>query len=124
MTTKLSATLLLSLFCGSVLVSQARHKITVKFDYDFRIIPACSQEAKMPCIQQFNFYDISAGIPKRVRLGSISAPSGASGLVKGIVGTSELLLFSHGKHMIAVSAQMPNGAESDLSGCTTIVQIQ
>ena len=124
MTTKLSAALLLSLLYGGALFSQPRHKITVRFDYDFRIIPACSPEMKLPCIEQFNFYDISAGTLKRVRLGSIPVPSGASGLVKGIVGTSEMLLFSPGKHMIAVSAQMPNGAESELSECTTIVKIR
>ena len=116
--------LLLSLLSGSVLLPQARHKITVKFDYDFRVIPACSLEMKLPCIQQFNLYDISGGIPKRVRLGSIPVPAGASGLVKGIAGTSELHLFSPGKHMIAVAAQMPNGAESDLSACTRIVKIR
>ena len=116
--------LLLSLLCGSVLLPQGRHKIAVKFDYDFRVIPACSLEMKLPCIQQFNFYDISAGIPKRVRIGSIPVPADASGLVKGIAGTSDLLLFSPGRHMIAVAAQMPDGAESDLSACTKIVKIR
>jgi hypothetical protein len=123
MTIKLSATILLSLLYGSVLASQAKHTITFRFDYDFRITPACSPEAKLPCVQQFNFYDISAGIPKRVRLGSIPVPSGATGIVKGISGTSESHLFRPGRHMIAVSAQMPNGTESDLSRCTTIVKI-
>ena len=123
MTTKLSATLLLSLFYGNVLAAQARHKITFTFDYDFGITPACSSKVKLPCVQQFNFYDISAGIPKRVRLGSIPVPPGATGLVKRISGTSESLLFRPGRHMIAVSAQMPNGMESDLSNCTTIIKI-
>jgi hypothetical protein len=123
MTTKLSATLLLSLFYGNVLAAQAMHKITFTFDYDFGITPACSSEIRLPCVQQFNFYDISAGIPKRVRLGSIPVPSGATGLVKGISGASESHLFRSGRHMIAVSAQMPDGTESDLSECTTIVKI-
>lgn len=124
MRTKLSAALLLSLLYGSVLASQARHTITVRFDYNFGIIPACSSEVKLPCIQQFNLYDISAGIPKRVKLGSIPVPSGATGLLKGISGTSESHAFHSGKHLIAVSAQMPNGDESDLSECTTIVKIR
>lgn len=123
MRTKLSAALLLSLLYGSVLASQARQTITVTFDYNFGIIPACSSEVKLPCIQQFNLYDISAGIPNRVRLGSIPVPSGAKGLVKDISGTSESHLFRSGKHMIAVSAQMPNGIESHLNECTTIVKI-
>lgn len=123
MTTKLLATLLLSMLYGNVLASQARHTITFTFDYDFGITPACSPEVKLQCIQQFNFSDISAGIPKRVRLGSIPVPSGATGLVKGISGTSESLVFRSGRHMIAVSAQMPNGTESDFSKCTTIVKI-
>jgi hypothetical protein len=74
-------------------------------------------------VQQFNFYDISQGIENRVKLGSMPVPAGASGFVQGISTTTEPLLFNSGRHRLAVSAQMPDGLESDLSKCTTIVKI-
>jgi len=43
--------------------------------------------------------------------------------VKGISGTSDALLFNSGRHMVAVSAQLRDGSESDLSQCATIVKI-
>jgi hypothetical protein len=120
---KLSAIVLITLFCGTLLASQSTHKITFTFDYDFGVTPACSPKVKQACVQQFNFYDISVGIPKRTKLGSMPVPAGATGPVKGISFTTEPFLFNSGRHMVAVSAQMPNGAESDLSKCTTIVRI-
>ena len=123
MTHKLLATVLVILLYGAVQASQSTHKISFTFDYDFRVTPACSPKVKQVCVQQFNFYDISAGIPKRTKLGSIPVPAGATGLVKGISFTTESFLFNPGRHMVAVSAQMPNGLESDLSKCTTIVKI-
>jgi len=123
MTHKLLATVLVTLLCGTAQTSQPTHKISFTFDYDFRVTPACSSEVKQACVQQFNFYDISTGIPNRVKLGSLLAPAGATAFVKGISFTTESLLFDSGKHRLAVSARMPNGSESDLSKCTTIVKI-
>lgn len=120
---KILATVLASLLYSSGLHSQSTHKITFTFDYDFRITPACSPKVKEACVQQFNFYDISAGIPKRVKLGTFAVPAGATGFVKGISGTTKSLLFNPGRHMLAVSAQMPDGTESDLSKCITILKI-
>ncbi|HEY6945968.1 MAG TPA: hypothetical protein VI431_12570 [Candidatus Acidoferrum sp.] len=120
---KLLAPVLVSMLCGSVLRSQSTHTITFTFDYDFKITPACSPTVKEKCVEQFNFYDISAGIPKRVKLGSFAVPPGSAGLVKGMSVTTKPLLFNPGRHMFAVSAQMPNGRESDLGECTTIVKI-
>jgi hypothetical protein len=115
---------LCSLFAAAPNCAQeSEHKITFTFDYDFRATPACSAQVKEACVRQFNFYDISQGIAKRVKLGSMSVPAGASGLVKGISGTSESQLFNSGRHLVAVAAQMPNGVESDLSKCATIVRI-
>ena len=102
---------------------ESEHKITFTFDYDFRATPACSGQLTKECVKQFNFYDISLGTAKRVKLGSIPVPAGASGLVRGISGTTELLLFNTGRHRVAVAAQMPNGAESDLNQCATIISI-
>ena len=102
---------------------EVTHRISFTFDYDFRITPACPQAGKNPCVLQFNFYDISHGIANRVKLGSVPVPVGASGLVKGISGTSDALLFNSGRHMVAVSAQLRDGSESDLSQCATIVKI-
>jgi len=115
---------LVSLLCAISLASQSRHKITLTFDYDFRITPACSPDVKEACVQQFNVYDISAGIPKRVKLDSFPVPAGATGFVKVISVTTKPRLFNPGRHMLAVSAQLANGMESDLSKCTAIVKIR
>lgn len=121
---KVIAAVLASLLYANVLASQPRHKITFTFDYDFRITPACSPEVKQACVQQFNFYDISRGIAKRVKLGSSTVPAGAAGLMKAISVTTVPRVFTPGKHMLAVAAQLSNGMESDLGKCTTIVKIR
>jgi len=97
------------------------HKISFTFDYDFRATPACSKEIIKACVQGFNFYDISQGIAKRVKLGSMAAPAGASGLVRGISSTTDAMLFNPGRHRVAVAAQTVEGTESDLSKCSVIV---
>jgi hypothetical protein len=115
---------LCSLLLTAVIFPQeSTHKISFSFDYDFRITPACSRAIKQACVQQFNFYDISQGIAKRVKLGSMPVPAGAGGFVQGISATTAPLLFNSGRHLLAVSAQTPDGSESDLSKCTTIVKI-
>lgn len=131
---RLLATALVSLLCGRLLASQSeksqseksqsRHTITFIFDYDFSINPACSAEAKKDCVQKFNFYDISLGIPKKIPLGSLAVPPGATGLMKGISFTTERRLFKSGKHRVAVAAQLENGLESDLDRCATIVKMR
>ena len=108
---------------GNTHKSPSRHSLTFTFDYDFRLTPACSPKATQDCVQQFNFYEISPGIPNRVRLGSIPAPVGATGYVKGISATTKPFLWVPAKHRLAVSAQTPDGRESDLSACTTVVKI-
>jgi hypothetical protein len=113
-----------SVLLASVIWAQdVTHKIIFTFSYDFRLTPACSRKIKQACVQQFNFYDISAGMAKRVKLGSIPIPPHAKGFVKNISGTSDATLFNPGHHMVAVAAQMPDGSESDLRRCTTIVKI-
>ena len=124
MLSKVVTAVLVSVLCAGALAAQSRHTIKFTFDYDFGIIPACSAEVKKGCVQQFNFYDISAGIAKRVKLGSFPVPTGAKGLVKGISFTTERRLFSPGKHMVAVSAQLADGMESDVRKCSTIVKIR
>jgi len=101
------------------------HKIRFTFSYDFRLTPACSATVKKACVQQFNFYEISkgTGISERVRLGSMPVPADATGFVKGITSTTKPFLFTSGKHRIAVSAQMPDGTESDLNLCAKIIKI-
>ena len=100
------------------------HKIRFTFSYDFRITPPCSSAVKDRCVQQFNFYEIPRGISSRVKLGSMPVPADATGFVKGITGTTKPFLFTSGKHMVAVSAQMPDGSESDLNQCTKIIKIR
>lgn len=99
------------------------HKITVRFDYDFRGTPACSAKITEDCVQQFVVYDISGGVAKRIKLLVIPAPAGATGFVKGVDATTPPLLFEPGKHLLAVSAQMPNGRESNPTDCSTWVQV-
>ncbi len=101
----------------------SRHTIRFIFSYDFRITPPCSSTVKEGCVQQFNFYEIAPGISNRVKLGSMPAPAEATGFVKGITGTTKPFLFTSGSHMVAVSAQMPDGSESDLNQCTKIIKI-
>jgi hypothetical protein len=74
-------------------------------------------------VLQFNFYEISNGLSNRVKLGSMPAPAGATGFVKDITGTTKEFLFTSGKHMVAVSAQMADGSESDLSQCSKVIKI-
>jgi hypothetical protein len=113
-----------SLLAGGTKKPPSRHRITFTFDYDFRVTPACSPKVTQECIQQFNLYEISPGISNRVKLGSIPAPVGATSYVKGISATTKPFLWVPGKHRLAVSAQMPNGLESDLSKCTTMIKIR
>ena len=117
---------LVSLVVASVVSPKpSKHKIRFTFSYDFRLTPACSATAKEACVQQFNFYEISrgTGISERVKLGSMPAPADATGFVKGITATTKIFLFTSGKHMVAVSAQTPDGSESDLNLCTKIIKI-
>ena len=78
---------------------------------------------KEKCVKQFNFYEISRGIGERVKLGFMPVPTDATGFVKGITGTSKPFVFTSGRHMVAVSAQMPDGSESDLDQCKTVIKI-
>jgi hypothetical protein len=95
-----------------------RHAVTVTFNYDFQLTPACSAGAKKNCVQEFIVYDLSAGAANRRRLASKSVGAWASGNVTGISITSPRLAFEVGKHLIAVVARTPDGIESDAYKCT------
>ncbi len=97
----------------------AKHTVTVHFDYDFDGTPACPQDKNKPCVEQFIVYDISGGdLPtQRFQLFTIPVPQNAKGTVKGITGTSPPLAFESGRHLIAVTAQMPDKKESNPSVC-------
>lgn len=115
-------------FAALTLAARAKsssHRISVKFDYDFRRLPPCSADVKdkKKCVDLFVVYDASAGWDKRTQLMTIPVPSGAQGMVKGISGTTPLLVFEPGKHLIAVVAQTPKGVHSDPNRCTVWVQI-
>ena len=108
-----------SLIATSVLIAEpglaqeqspSKHKITVTFDYDFTAAPACSTKVTKKCIIQFNVYDTSG--PKRYKLFTIPPPENANRAMKGITGTSPLLLFESGKHLIAVTALNDSSQES------------
>src|SRR5271167_527315 len=99
------------------------HTVTVTFDYDFRLTPACSTKVPKNCVQQFIAFDISAGIKSATMLFPIALPTNPAGLVHGITATSPKLDFESGKHLISVSAMGPDGKHSNKSLCTTWVEI-
>lgn len=103
--------------------SSGKAAITLIFDYDFTATRACVSEEETHCIARFNIYDISAGFTKRFKLTSIPAPPGAGGFVKGISVTIPPIRFSPGRHRLSVTAQLPNGMESDPNSCTLLVEI-
>ena len=99
-----------------------QHTIAVTFDYDFRINPSCAEKpALKTCVKQFVVYDIST---QKVRLFSIPVPDGARGAVKGIKGESPTRNFLPGKHSIAVTAQAPNGVESQVNAARFVVEVK
>jgi hypothetical protein len=125
--------LLRALLCAVVLASPVfalgqvkphKHSLTVKFNYDFGLTPACSAGAKKNCVQEFVVYDLSSGAANRQRLASKPATPGASGKVMGITITSPRLPFEIGKHFIAVVARTPDGVESEVNKCTIWVNFQ
>jgi hypothetical protein len=96
------------------------HTIVITFDYDFQKNPPCAEKpALKTCIKQFVVYDVSG---QRLRLFSIPVPDGAHGLVKGIEGQSPRLVFLPGTHLIAVTAQHADAAESDAAKVTVEVK--
>ncbi|HTZ46523.1 MAG TPA: hypothetical protein VMH20_02970 [Verrucomicrobiae bacterium] len=99
------------------------HTIRFTFNYDFAITPACSNKVKVVCVQQFNFYDISQGADKRVKLGSMPAKPGAKKLEKNISGTSDPQVFNSGRHRVAVAALLSDGRESDVRQCSVVLTI-
>jgi len=103
--------------------TDSTHKITVTFNYDFTHTPVCSPTIAKACVQQYNLYDISAGITKRAKLMSFPPPADASGFVKGITVTTPPLPFKPGKHLLAVTARLSKGGESDPDQCTVWVQV-
>jgi hypothetical protein len=98
-----------------------KHTITVTFDYNFTVTPACSPKVTKKCVAKFVVYDISGGKP--YKLFTIPVPANASGAVKGISGESQPLLFEPGKHLISVAAQKDNGEESNLPASAMWVTI-
>jgi hypothetical protein len=101
--------------------SPGKRAITVRFDYDFRLSPACLTPTTKKCVKLFNVYDITGG--KHEWLFSIPVPTQASGLVKGITGTSQPLALDPGKHVLAVTAESADNAESETKVCTTTIYV-
>jgi len=117
----LFAVLLLA-FVGLFMSIPRKRIITVTFDYDFRLNPACSLTLRKNCIKQFNVYDMTA--EGRIKLFSIPVPGGASGLVKGITGTGPPTHLPAGQHLIAVTAESSESFESDPGACTARIQVK
>ena len=103
--------------------SSSKHSVTVTFDYDFGITPACSEKVVKNCVKEFVVYDISAGVQNRTKLFSFPPDPGAKGMVKGVTGTSPKLQFESGKHSISVVAQNPAGVESNVKAAKTWIEV-
>jgi len=99
------------------------HTLKVTFDYDFSLTPACSTKVTKNCVQQFNVYDLSPAFNPLTKLFSIPADPSATGMVRGITGTSPLLPLRSGKHLISVVAQTPDNVESNNTTCTTWIEV-
>ncbi|HXW57674.1 MAG TPA: hypothetical protein VEJ67_18120 [Candidatus Cybelea sp.] len=108
---------------GPLDAAGSRHKVTVRFSYDFRNTPPCSATLRRGCVEQFNLYDISAGVAHRTKLMSIPVPSHVRRGMTEISATTPPLLWEPGKHLLALVAQLPRGIESDPKDCTVWVQI-
>jgi hypothetical protein len=124
----LKAFAVLAVVCLTALLCEAqssnsKHKISIAFDYDFSKTPVCPAKTAQSCVTQFNLYDISAGIQRRTKLMSFPPPAGATGVVKGIAATTPSLPFESGRHLLAVTAQMSKGDESDPNKCTIWVEV-
>jgi hypothetical protein len=114
--------LLLALATAARPQNSQKRTITVKFDYDFRLSPACSTtSATKKCIKLFNVYDVTGG--KREWLFSVPTPAQASGNMKGITATSPALTLAPGKHTLAVTARSADDAESETNVCTTTIDV-
>jgi hypothetical protein len=100
----------------------AMHTITVTFDYDFTLTPACAGKVKTNCVTKFSVYDISG--PKPIFLYSLPVPANAKGFMKGIAATSPRMAFEVGKHRIGVAAQTADGKESPPRECKAIIEIK
>jgi len=117
-----AAVILCAAAAATARAADGKHTITVKFDYNFSLTPACSSATSdRRCVQEFVLYDISAGEAKRTRLMTIAVPPNPKGTVKGISATTPPLVFEPGKHFLAVVARMPSGAESTASTCWVTV---
>jgi len=120
----LLAIVLLTGFSAADRADGSRHSVTVTFDYNFGLTPACSEKVTDNCVKQFNVYDISAGVENRTRLFTIAVDPASRGIVKGITGTSPMLLFAPGKHLISVAAQTPSNQKSAPEACTAWIEIK
>lgn len=103
--------------------AHSQHSVTVTFDYDFGLTPACSKKITKACVQRFVAYDISAGAGHSAMLFQIPLPANPAGAVHGIVATSPKLDFESGRHLVSVTAQGPDGRQSRKSVCTTWITI-
>jgi hypothetical protein len=63
-----------------------RRTVTVTFDYNFSKYPPCSAKVTKKCIQRFDVWEVSADKP--IFLFTIPIPPNATGIVKGITGSS------------------------------------
>jgi hypothetical protein len=100
----------------------SKHKISITFNYDFTQTPV--RRAKTAnlrgAVQSVRHL---GGSDEEQKIDVVPTTPGANGVVKGITVKTLVLLFEPGKHLLAVTAQMSKGDESDPSKCTIGVEM-
>src|SRR5271163_2153951 len=89
----------------TVQTTSSKHKVTLTFHYDFHATPPCTEKVRRGCVAQFIVYDLSAGYKHRTKLFTIPVGTVKGTGIQEITGTSPLILFETGKHLIGMSAQ-------------------
>jgi len=121
MKTILSAVLFLGLAIAAA-AAPGQHTVTATLNYDFTVDNSCSSTVTTGCVKQFNIYDLTSGSP--VKLFSIVAPSGSTGPVTGITGSSGVITLKAGLHTFAATAVMADGTESDPNASTATATVK
>lgn len=103
--------LAVAVFPGPVKAQAATNTINVSGTYDFTVNNACSATVLTQCVKQFNVYDVTSATP--VKLGSITAPSGANTATAAVAGSFTIPALVAGIRSFSFTAQMADGTESD-----------
>lgn len=101
-----------------------RHRVTVKFNYNFARTHACGpKNTDKICVKEFNVYNLTDK-GQRYKLFAFPAPENSRKPLEVVSSTSPELPFSPGQHLIAVTAVSNTGKESNAYACTAMIYIK